>query len=784
MPKNWYNYGTSCISQKKGKEIMVLIRRFCCSLCIAVFFLPLFASAQVRETHTVTVESVEDMLKLVDSAATVLVTDKSRGGLFHYLRTGNADNGTVFQASGMGEGVWQRIYEPQDGLSVKWFGAKADGVANDAATLQAAIQAAAAAKVPVLLPAGIYRLAENNTLTLPAGLRLKGAGMAVTTIRTDKGFSQEFPSLVNIAGSDVTIEDVGFSGGRPPGDKGVSMAVAGRYSLVNISFDIEPVKNILIQRCSFTDVFGRGILFKASQLTIRDCEFKRVGRYNIDFSTVDGAISNFARTGCTDVLIDHNRFEYVGTHCVSSYQVSGLKIKDNYLDHISGIGLANQQCSDVEVTGNTINHTGDNGMDFQRCDRVVINNNTFNNAGDKNAGNAGSAAALFVGDDYGLAASSSTIISNNFVTGTYTPNNKNTGGEFQNCGFYIIDANHVKVTNNIIRYIGALPADKDAPGILEDGNGIMVVNTQKGAGTDIVIEGNTLSNLKCNGIYVNGQSRELKIKNNYIDKFGEHGILLCAIGTNLFSQVEGNTIVDGTNFYHKPVAADIYVEAQNAWITNFNISRNQLRNDTRGSYQSRNDTVFTTHGIYFSAKGFGKFNNLVVTDNQLNGHLVDEIGFSDNISEYSIGKESYFPLVSFSNNFSGSTDDQPNIVIPGLNQRSKPQIITESYGLQPPVYGNYSAGSVIRNISPQNDVYGWVAANSGFAAGARWKGGIGYAAGQTVYVNEDVYRCQVAGIAGKDGPVKKDDLVSDGTVRWQYMGNRVYFKKVLLRELR
>lgn len=759
----------------RGKVIYYFL-----SVCV-VFCLS--ANAQVK-THSVTVQSIEEMQLITDTTTGVMVTDSERGGLFRYTHAEKYNNGTSYLATAMGSGTWQRIYASQDGLNARWFGAKGDGITNDAAALQAGIQAASAARVPLMLPAGIYYMTENTTLTLPAGVYVKGAGKTATVIQTDRGFSHDFPALINIIGNNVTVEDISFAGGRPRGDKDISTASAGRYALINITFDLEPAKDILIQRCGFSDAFGKGILYKASHVVIRDCDFKRIGRYNIDFAPVDGAISNFGRNGCADVLLERNRFEYVGTHCISSFKIAGLKIRDNYLDHISGIGLANQQCTDVDVSGNSVNHSGDNGMDFQRCERIVINNNSFNNAGDKNAGNGGSAAAIFVGDDYGLAASSSTIISNNFITGTYTPASTAGSGSFQNCGFYIIDANHVKVTNNIIRYIGALPADREAPPVLEDGNGIMVVNTQKGAGTDIVIEGNTLSNMKSNGIYVNGQSRELKIKNNYIDKFGVHGILLSAIGTNLFSQVEGNTIVDGTNFYHKPVAADIYVEAQNAWITNFNISRNQLRNDSRGSYRSRNDTVFTTHGIYFSAKGFGKFNNLLVTDNQVNGHLVDEIGFSDNIAEYSVNSENYFPLVSFKNNFSGSTDDQPDIIIPGLNQRIKPKIITESYGLQPPVYGNYSAGSVIRNISPQNDVYGWVAANSGFAAGSRWKGGIGYAAGQTVYVNEDVYRCTIAGVSGKDGPVKNEGIISDGTTKWEYMGGRVYFKRVLLRDLR
>jgi hypothetical protein len=53
-----------------------------------------------------------------------------------------------------------------------------------------------------------------------------------------------------------------------------------------------------------------------------------------------------------------------------------------------------------------------------------------------------------------------------------------------------------------------------------------------------------------------------------------------------------------------------------------------------------------------------------------------------------------------------------------------------------------------------------------------------------VYVNDEVFRCQVAGITGKTAPAPGDQLVSDGQVKWEDMGGRVVFKKVLLRELR
>lgn len=731
-------------------------------------------------SRMVLVPTIEAMQQLADSATLVIVTDSLRGGTFFYSADTLVDGGTIFRSAVPGAGSWKRQYEKTNGINVRWFGALGDGHTNDAPALQQAINKAASLLVPALLPDGIYFVASNTTLYLPANAYLKGQDKESTRIITDAAFVPEAPMLLKSYGDHIHIENIGFDGGRHAGAR--SALQAGRYSILNMNFDAETAHDILIEHCSFSNSYGRALLYRASHFRIDDCDFSHIGRYNINFSALDGAISNFAREGCMDVTIANSRFTDIGTHCLSSYKINGLYLLDNKLQQISGIGMANQECERVKVTGNAIFNTGDNGMDFQRCKQVLISDNYFVNAGDNNAGRIGSGAAIFFGDDYSTANASNTVISNNFIRGTFSYDHSDTTKSYQNCGLYIIDANHVKISDNNIQGIGEPNTDLKKQPTLEDGNGIMLINTAKGESHDILVQGNTLTNLKCDAIYINGQSREIKVKDNYINTFGIHGIYMCAVGTNLYSQIEGNTIIDGKNIFRKEVAADIFIKAENAWITNFSITNNQMRNNKRVNYQTRNDTVYTTHGIYFTAEGFGKFNNLIVSNNQIHGHVKDEIGFSDKISEYSILKDTYFPAVSFNNNYSGSTDDYPRVIIPGLNQSRKPRIVTESFGEHEPDYGNYTAGSIIRNIYPGNGVYAWVATNSGFAALTRWRSQTVYTEGQTVYEESDVFLCTKGGVSGRNSlKAAADKPVSDGSAEWKYMGKKVYFKELHLR---
>lgn len=728
------------------------------------------------------VKTTEELSSVTDSGVVILLTDSLSGGLFSYLKDTMTDGGITFKATAIGSGSWKRNFDVTSGIHVNWYGARGDGRSNDATAIQQAINSSAFYKTFLALPAGTYYVPGNSTLSLPGHIHLKGAGKDQTIIKTDSVFHQNFPTLIRTTGDDISIEDITFSGGRPVNHSQRSALSAGRYSLLNISFDIEPTKNITIERCRFSDAYGRALIYKASNVVISNCEFLRIGRYNINFEAIDGAISNFGRTGCENITILSNYFENIGTHALSSYKINHLHVAANSFKYISGIAIANQECLNIHLTDNTIEECGDNGIDVQRCKNASVSGNNFYNAGNKNAGNAGSAAAIFCGDDYGTGQSDNTIIEKNCIDGTFIGDSVHQSTKsYQNCGIYIVDASHVKILSNMIRHIGSTSYFQTlrSPS-LEDGNGIMIVNTQKGKATDIIVQSNTLNNIKCNAIYMTGQSREIKITGNYIDSFGVHGIMMHANGTNLFSMIDNNTIMDGLNVFALEITADIFVEVQDGWITNLKITGNHLRNNQRNEFQTLTAKVNTTHGIYFNAKGVGKLNNVVVSDNQIQGHSKDEIGFSSTISEYYIQKFNGVPVWGFVNNYSGSTDDQPEMIIPGINQDQKPEIITESYGDHAPTVGNYSRGSVIKNTNPANNILCWIAMNSGIATDTQWVPNMNVYQPLVVFNGEYVFKCLKQGVTGNKPLRPSNSIIKDGTTEWAYMGIKLLFRPVLI----
>lgn len=661
-------------------------------------------------------------------------------------------------------------------LNALSFGAAGDGRQNDGPALQKAIDEAARTMTTLLIPAGKYYIPSAFSLHIPSMVTIEGSGKEKSLLVTDSVLTPAFPTLISIEGQQITLRNLGISGGRPIAADQKSKASTGRYTLINISFDSKASENILIEDCRLSDAHGRGLLFKGKNITIRDCDFLRLGRYSIDFKAVDGAISNFGRNECSDIRIEHNTFRFVGTHAVSAYRINRLNVVDNYLSQISGIGLANHQCQNIRITENRIEYTGDNGIDVQRCQQTLISANYFYCAGNKNAGDAGSAAAIFYGDDYATGTANKAIISNNFIRGDFNFEADTLASRSQSCGIYIIDAFHLKVMYNSINGIGDNSDRKKTIGI-EDGNGIMIVNSAKGQSQDIIVDGNSIFDTKNHALFVTGQGRDIKIINNVINAAGGQGIYFSAVATNLFGSIRNNTVTDGRNWLNRKVAADIFVEAKNGWLTQLNISSNQLRNSKRGNHQSRNDSVFTTHGIYFTGAGFARFNNLIVADNQITGHSADEIGFSDLVSSYFVNKENRYPATGFRKNYSGSTDDAPKEIIPGYNQVEKPWIITESYALKVPDYGNYSKGSVVHNIA--NPPERWVATNSGFAAQNRWVSNQPVSKGQTIIVGTQVWRCFKGGRTGSvmfKTAIGEGKTVQDGSAIWEKMGDRVLFK--------
>jgi hypothetical protein len=101
-----------------------------------------------------------------------------------------------------------------DAVNVRDFGAKADGTTDDREAIQAAITAAAAKRGEVFFPPGTYAVSGAPGafwgLDVPAGVRLRGAGEARTTLlQLEVGPSVR---LVHVAGDRVVIEQLTLDG--------------------------------------------------------------------------------------------------------------------------------------------------------------------------------------------------------------------------------------------------------------------------------------------------------------------------------------------------------------------------------------------------------------------------------------------------------------------------------------------------------------------------------------------------------------------------------------------
>jgi hypothetical protein len=194
------------------------------------------------------------------------------GGVFYWdpISSTGDNRGTIIVPTGSSTGRWVRLYS--GAISVKWFGAKGDGAANDTASIQAAIDF-----VGTLPPAG----STGNTLFFPPG-----------------NYKIVVPSN-GVAALKLTANNVCLLGaGGPP--SGASLVVTGngggdcailieRY--INTSrADYSQIRNL--------SIVGQGILPRdlvvvhASNVSISDCYVAQCARYGIliESNTKGGAL--------------------------------------------------------------------------------------------------------------------------------------------------------------------------------------------------------------------------------------------------------------------------------------------------------------------------------------------------------------------------------------------------------------------------------------------------------------------------------------------------------------
>ncbi len=162
------------------------------------------------------------------------------GGLFAWdAEAGDADDGGLTfrpptRSGGAEKGCWRRIIDGTV-VNARWFGARGDGVADDAPALQAAIDYCQTGALKVLfLPAGTYRLVGRRgpdrlgsglivrhhppILNPGSGVRIIGAGRATRLLA-----GADRMAIVRCAGDGNLLSAIALDGAGRPGVWGLAV---------------------------------------------------------------------------------------------------------------------------------------------------------------------------------------------------------------------------------------------------------------------------------------------------------------------------------------------------------------------------------------------------------------------------------------------------------------------------------------------------------------------------------------------------------------------------------
>lgn len=280
----------------------------------------------------------------------------------------------------------------QEFVSVKDFGAVGDGVTDDTAAIQAALDAGANV---VYVPAGTYRI--TATISIPENVIVYGAGRRAATIVVDGaivGASKVYPSKSSLNVMKIEIRGIGF--------KGTPTALGG------LLFD--KGDNVAVQGCDFYDFTAVGAygvkLINVYHWQVANSKFENIAGIGLQLSSAGGVGCNQGICGPNNDFIGNNQANFIGTalnygqgiHIYSNnYEGSGngnkgidlngtegISISLNYIELWVGgaitanSGLGNQR---ITIEQNVINALSTNACNFNDTSvanqRVTVRANRF-----------------------------------------------------------------------------------------------------------------------------------------------------------------------------------------------------------------------------------------------------------------------------------------------------------------------------------------------------------------------------------------------------------------------
>jgi parallel beta-helix repeat protein len=469
----------------------------------------------------------------------------------------------------------------RESVSVKDFGAVGDGVADDTAAIQAALNSGAS----VFLPSGTYNI--SSALTIPTnGQEFIGQGKGKSIIKqTATNKNGIIITGNNVYVGHLQVRDIVRSSGSAEFSGVVWGAVDGTV-IENVKVDTSDDSGI---RCGY-DLVG-GVVVPSTNSKILNCEITNI----VGQAGALGGGFGIEITGAFDCTCLGNDIEGVGLHGIRITGSSRCMIANNQIDNWAEVG-----------GGEGIHVSGGFSPLISSFQNVVTGNILTLSS---NIVSTADRVGVFLADDAIDCVVSSNIITMSDANG-YSQAGGNINGMWirQGSGSSGVSTSRAVISNNVIKgslYLGINAANDISQTLITDNIirdfyavGIQLGN-DSGETIDSNISGNTISGnplaTTAYGINNVGTLNGCVISNNIITDVGR-GVEL--VGTINRLSLTGNTLL--RVIYTGNIAYGIYVNATVA--DNVFISGNTISNVgavSGDSFSYANLSAGATDKMYF-----------------------------------------------------------------------------------------------------------------------------------------------------------------------------------------
>jgi parallel beta-helix repeat protein len=277
-------------------------------------------------------------------------------------------------------------------INVKDFGAKGDGVTDDAVAIQRAIDRASSGST-VYIPAGIYMLGTSagspstNIFPIQTALWLKASGV---TIKGDgastvlKLMPHKKMRILSITGNNNTIDSIVFDGNKSQRNDSGGYENIGNDVVDGLIVGESYREHITVQNCEIRNGIETGVGFwKNNYALVQNCYIHNNGTLEAGGSGIDlsGGLSNKAI---------NNRLIGNTYGIWSSFGSNGTEIRNNIIQNSQRTGLAlggfdpTGGDKNYIIDGNTISGSGWAGVSINYIQGGILTNNRVinNNAND------------------------------------------------------------------------------------------------------------------------------------------------------------------------------------------------------------------------------------------------------------------------------------------------------------------------------------------------------------------------------------------------------------------